>query len=299
MLISDYKNGNSLIKIYNDGTRVIEYDDVLKLEFPLNLDIRVSSKCSFGLNPKTGKAFCSFCHESATTDGSECDYNALMSKLEGLPRGIELAIGCNHMTSGLKSFIVWCDAKGYVVNLTINQGHIKRDFKLIYELIENGLVKGLGISYRSGLKFDVPKEILDYDNTVFHVICGIDTFDEVVALKEFGVKKLLLLGYKTFGFGVEYLSNNENLVNKNLQEWYWWVHKLFSVFDVVSFDNLALQQLNVKRFFSDDNWDVFNQSEHSFYINAVDQTMSPSSRSPEKVDWNAMSVREYFLTHIN
>jgi hypothetical protein len=218
-----------------------------------------------------------------------------MSKLEGLPRGIELAIGCNHMTSGLKNFIVWCDTKGYVVNLTINQGHIKRDFKLIYELIENGLVKGLGISYRSELKFDVPKEILDYNNTVFHVICGIDTFDEVVALKEFGVKKMLLLGEKNFGFNL----GNVDLSSRNHREWYWWVHKLFSVFDVVSFDNLALQQLNLKRFFSDENWDVFNQSEHSFYINAVDQTMSPSSRSPEKVDWNAMTVQDYFLTHIN
>jgi hypothetical protein len=295
MVIAEYKNGNSNIKLFKDGTRIIEYDDVLNLDYPLNLDIRVSTKCQFGFNPKTGKSFCSFCHESARTDGVDCDYEALKGKLVDLPKGIELAIGCNKMTAGLKDFIVWCDTKGYIVNLTINQGHIKRDFKPLYELIENGLVKGVGISYRSGVKFDVPKEILDYDNTVFHVICGIDTFDEVVALKELGVKKLLVLGEKDFGFNL----GNVDLSSRNHREWYWWVHKLFSVFDVVSFDNLALQQLNVKRFFSDENWDVFNQSEHSFYINAVDQTMSPSSRSPEKVDWNAMSVQEYFLTHIN
>lgn len=41
-----YKNGNSSIVLKRDGTRVIEFEDELKLEYPLNLDIRVSTECS-------------------------------------------------------------------------------------------------------------------------------------------------------------------------------------------------------------------------------------------------------------
>ena len=293
-MLVNYKNGNADITLYPDGTRIIEFDGDLNLDMPLNLDIKVSSQCSLGLNPKTGKAFCSFCHESNTTDGKECDYNALQAKLIGLPKGIELAIGCNKLTNGLKRFIVWCDTQGFIVNLTVNQGHVKRDFFGLYELIENGLIKGLGVSYRGGLNFDVPKEILDYENTVFHVIAGIDTFDEVVALRDKGVRKLLVLGEKNFGFN----EGNVDLSSRKHREWFWWVHKTFSIFDVVSFDNLALEQLKLKRFFTQENWDVFNQMEHSFYLNAVDQTMSPSSRSPHKTAWEEIGLGDYYKEKI-
>lgn len=291
MLVAHYKNGNADIKLYENGTRVIEYDDTLKLEMCLNIDIKVSSQCSFGMNPKTGKAFCSFCHESATTNGDECDYEILKDKLIGLPKGIELAIGCNKMTSELRKFIFWCDMMGYIVNLTVNQGHLKRDFVMLNGLIGCGVVKGLGISYRSELKFDIPKEFLDYEHTVFHVICGIDSYHEVETLKKQGVKKILLLGEKNFGFNF----GKVDLTTRKHKEWYWWVHKLFSVFDVVSFDNLALQQLNIKRFFNDENWELFNQSEHSMYIDAVSGIFAPSSRTKEfNIDWNEITLKEYF-----
>jgi hypothetical protein len=291
MILAEYKNGNADIKLYEDGTRVIEYDGELKLDLPLNIDIRVSSQCSFGMNPKTGKAFCTFCHESATTDGVECDYNLLRDKLIGLPKGIELAIGCNKMTPELYEFILWCSVQEYIVNLTVNQGHVKRDFEALKHITECGFIKGLGISYRSGLKFDVPQELLDYEHTVFHVICGIDSYHEVEALRKEGVKKVLVLGEKNFGFNL----GKVDLTTRKHKEWYWWIHNLFKVFDVVSFDNLGLEQMNVKRFFNDENWNVFNQSEHSMYINAVSGVFSPSSRTKEfNVNWNDITLSDYF-----
>jgi hypothetical protein len=69
---------------------------------------------------------------------------------------------------------------------------------------------------------------------------------------------------------------------------------LFNKFDVVSFDNLALEQLKINRFFTDENWSIFNNGEHSFYINAVDGYFSPSSRNPDKTDWNDITIKEYF-----
>jgi hypothetical protein len=84
------------------------------------------------------------------------------------------------------------------------------------------------------------------------------------------------------------------LTTRRHKEWYWWVHKLFTVYDVVSFDNLALEQLNIRRFFSQDNWEIFNQGEHSFFVDSVNGFYYPSSRSYDKVDWSTISAKDYF-----
>lgn len=293
--IVKYQNGNATVELFDDGTRVITSPDPsFEFEYPLNLDIRVSTKCSFGRNPKNGKGICDFCHESATTDGKECDYKELMSTLDELPKGIELAIGCNVLTDDLYYFITWCGQRGFIVNLTVNQGHLKTYYEGLDSLITNGHVKGLGISYRSEMKWDIPRYFMNYENTVFHVIAGIDDFEDVLKLKDKGVRKLLILGEKDFGFN----EGNVNLGSESHKQWFWWVSKLFTEFDVVSFDNLALEQLKVRRFFSDEQWELFNQGEFSFYINAVDKYFAPSSRSHNITTWDNISIREYFK-HLN
>ena len=293
--IVKYENGNATVELFDDGTRVITSpDSSFEFEYPLNLDIRVSTKCSFGRNPKTQEGICDFCHESAKTDGVECDYKELMSTLEELPEGIELAIGSNEFTAGLYEFILWCGLQGYIVNLTVNQGHLKRDLEGLKMITEQGFVKGLGISYRSELKWDIPEYFLNYENTVFHVITGIDLINDVKSLSERGVKKILVLGEKDFGFN----EGNVDLDRKEHKEWFWWISKLFDIFDTVSFDNLALEQLDMRRFFSQEQWDEFNQGEYSFYINAVEKYFAPSSRSSDITTWTNISIREYFK-HLN
>lgn len=286
----NFKNGNAEIEIQQDGTRIIEFEDQLKLDWPLNIDIRVSNRCSFGYNPKTNSAFCSFCHEEARTDGSECNYEILKDKLKDLPAGIELAIGGNQFIDQLLGFLIWCHSKGFICNLTVNQGHLQRDIENISIALNHNFIKGLGISYRSELSWKVPTEFLEYSNTVFHVIAGIDSVHDILTLAERGVKKVLILGEKNFGFN----EGNVDLKSQSHKEWYWNVRKLFDTFDVVSFDNLALEQLNIKRFFPADKYDEFFQGERSLYINAVDGYFAPSSRSNEKTDWNETTIQNYF-----
>jgi len=289
--IASYHNGNAVVKLYEDGTREIyTLDSDFKFDFPLNIDIRCSTKCSFGFNPKKGKSTCEFCHESSRTNGKECDYTALRQKLVGLPKGIELAVGCNELTGQMEAFLFWCAVNDYIVNLTINQGHLRKNHTALKSMINRGFVKGLGVSYRSSLPWDVRSGILEYPNTVFHVIAGIDKFDDVCSLKDRGVKKILVLGEKDFGFN----KGKVDLTSRTHREWYWWVKKLFDDFETVSFDNLALEQLNVKRFLTDEQWKTFNQGEYSFYINAVEQYFAPSSRSDEKRNWNNITVKDYF-----
>lgn len=286
----NFKNGNAEIEIHPDGTRIIEFEDQLKLDWPLNIDIRVSNRCSFGYNPKTNSAICSYCHESQRTDGSECDYEILKDKLKDLPAGIELAIGGNEITPELVNFLGWCNDKGFICNLTVNHGHIYKYRFPLMTLINFKVIKGLGISYRSSLKWNIPDQLLNYENTVFHVIAGIDSVHDILTLAERGVKKVLILGEKNFGFN----EGKVDLKTQSHKEWYWNVRKLFDVFEVVSFDNLALEQLNIKRFFPAEKYDEFFQGERSLYINAVDGYFAPSSRSNEKTDWNETTIQNYF-----
>ncbi len=286
-----YHNGNAIINIENDGTRTIEYENKLNLDWPLNIDIRVSTKCSFGLNTKTNKSFCDFCHESALTDGKECNYNDLKNKLKELPSGVELALGGNSITPGLIDFCHWAFEKGLIVNLTINQGHVIKYQHQLDFLINEKFIKGLGISYRKDLEnIDIPERFKRYENTVLHVITGIDSIKDILEGYPSQFKKLLILGEKDFGFN----KSKVDLKIRPHKEWYWWVGKVFERFEVVSFDNLAISQLNLKRFFTDENWNTFNQGENSFYINAVEKSFAPSSRSSKKSNWDDFTIQNYF-----
>lgn len=72
--------------------------------------------------------------------------------------------------------------------------------------------------------------------------------------------------------------------------------------NVISFDNLAIQQLNVKRFFTKEGWDSFYMGDeftHSMYVDGVEQKYSPSSTvdKSKRVSFNDMSLLSYFLNY--
>jgi len=282
-----YKNGNAEIEIKEEGTRIIKYEGKLDLEQPLNIDVRVFNRCSNGYNPRTGKAICPYCHESQRTEGPEANYKLLKEKLKGLSPGIEIAIGINTITEGFIELLKWCKEEGYIVNGTINQLHLNPYKKKLKGLIEKDLIKGLGISYRGG---EIEDWIKGYPNIVLHTIGGIDNIEEI---KELDIKKVLILGYKEFGFGKDYFSYK---VKKNIANW---KRRLGILFDrIISFDNLALEQLDVKRYLSKEEWEIFYQGEESFYINAVEEYFSPSSRNLNKRNWDEIGIKEYYRKEI-
>lgn len=289
-----YTNGNATISLYADGTRIIESaDDKLNLEYPLNIDIRISNRCVFGLNSKTNSAICSFCHESATTDGQTLNrqrLNNLIGVLKELPRGVEIALGINGLDEFdlIEEFLTFCQTHGLIVNITVNQGIVRKIESVIAEWINSSKICGLGISYRSGMRSLEGLQLLVYKNTVIHCIAGIDTIDEVIELSHIGVKKILVLGEKNFGFNF----GKVKLTTQKHRDWYAKLPHIFNHFDIVSFDNLALEQLKVKRCVKD--WNTFYQHEYSFYINAVDGYFAPSSRSDDKIQFANTNIKEYF-----
>lgn len=303
-LLKQYQNGNTLVSLYSDGTReVTTQDNEFKFEYPMNIDIRLSSYCPYGKNSNTGKAVCSFCHESAVTDKTMkgTDFSLLKQRLEELPEtlGLELAIGINYFDKqncANTEFIRWASFKGFVVNITVNSMNLSRSVvQRLRELIDEGAIKGLGVSYRPNI--ELPRAILDYPNIVVHVIAGIDNILDVHKLHLQGVKKILILGEKDFGFN----KGNVILSSGSHQDWRRLLPRLIEKFEVVSFDNLALEQLKVKSLLESmehkalDDWDTFYQGEHSFYINAVDNYFAPSSRSSTNlVPLSECTIKDYF-----
>lgn len=290
-----YRNGNASVWLdLQDGTRIIEYPDnePLTLQTPLNIDIRVSTQCPYGYNSITRKSTCEFCHESALVNGQECDYGRLLLVLTDakLPRGTEIALGVNEVTDDLIQFVKNLYRLGLVVNITMNERYILQygDTRL-KEMMP--YVFGLGISYRSlqGC-LSLPDWIAEYPHTVIHVINGIDDFDDV---KELSVKyhKLLVLGEKDFGF-------NRGKVNLNTEQHKQWksnIMQLTKIFDIVSFDNLGLQQLEIRGKITDEEYKSFYQGEHSMYINAVEQYFAPSSRTRNNIKhFGETDLRSYF-----
>lgn len=290
-----YTNGNANIWLdLRDGTRIIEYPDHqdLTLDTPLNIDIRVSTQCPYGYNVETQKSTCAFCHESALVNGQECHYGILQQVLidAELPRGTEIALGVNQVTPDLIQFVKNLWKLGLVVNITMNERYIT-------EFGDTGLkqllpyVFGLGISYRSlqGC-LSLPDWIADYPHTVIHVINGIDDFNDV---KELSVKyrKLLVLGEKDFGFN----RGKVNLDTPQHKQWKSNIMQLTKIFDIVSFDNLGLQQLEIRGKITDEEYKSFYQGEHSMYINAVEQYFAPSSRTRNNIKhFGETDLRSYF-----
>lgn len=290
-----YKNGNADVWLdLQDGTRIIEYPDYqgLILETPLNIDIRVSTQCPYGYDKNTKQSTCAFCHESALVDGQECHYGILQQVLMDakLPRGTEIALGVNQVTDDLIQFVKNLWKLGLVVNITMNERYILEfsDTRL-KEMMP--YVFGLGISYRSlqGC-LSLPDWIAEYPHTVIHVINGIDDFDDI---KELGIKyrKLLVLGEKDFGFN----RGKVNLDTPRHKQWKTNIMQLTEIFDIVSFDNLGLQQLEIRGKITTEEYKSFYQGEHSMYINAVEQYFAPSSRTRNNIQgFGETDLRSYF-----
>jgi hypothetical protein len=65
----------------------------------------------------------------------------------------------------------------------------------------------------------------------------------------------------------------------------------------VSFDNLGIEQLNVKRFFTGSGWNKFymgNDFCFTMYIDAVKREFAPTSRSKFRKSFETHTLEEFF-----
>ena len=296
-LLNSYMNGNVKVSIYDDGTKIREYDGVPQPIHFESADCKITNKCNGN---------CNWCHEMSDINGQHADLNKLLNVLKDIPAGTELALGGGNplLHPDLYSFLVELHNRGIISNMTINQKHIAGNKELLYKLINEKLIYGLGISYSDPKYFDDIAMLINLtDNIVFHVIMGINEVEVIEELNQFCNAhnkqcKALMLGYKNYGNGNLFYLSDKDKIEQNKQRWYWYIAKYFKHENLtLSFDNLAIKQLNLKRFFSEEAWDKFFQGRDGTftqYIDAVKQQYAESSCCNERVSFDDMSLLDYF-----
>lgn len=287
-LLGVYKNGNYIVTLLDDGTKIRETkEDEFIPAFAENCDCKITDKCDGG---------CPFCYEGCTPNGKHGDI--LNYKfLDTLHPYTELAINGNDMSHpDLIPFLEKLREKKVITNMTVNQIHFEKHQDMIRNLVDNGLIYGLGISLNKPTE-EFISLIKQYPNAVIHVINGILSASDVRILADNNLK-ILILGYKQLRRGSDWYSKDcENIIRKQI-----WLknnlEEMIKHFEVVSFDNLAITQLNVKRLMSEEDWEEFymgDDSEFTYFIDLVEGKFSKNSISPLNERYNILdSVDEMF-----
>lgn len=270
-LLGRYKNGNFTTTILSDGTKIRETDeDEFIPTFAENMDIKITNFCDIG---------CPFCHEGSTTYGKFGDI--LNEKfIDTLHLYQEVALGGGDATShpDLIPFLQKLKDRKVIVNMTVNQIHFEKKQELIRKLVNEKLIYGLGVSLVNPTENFI-KLIKQYPNAVIHVINSVLKLSDVEALENNNLK-MLILGYKHLRRGGDfYTEDHDNIVTK--QNWlYENLVDIIDKFKVVSFDNLAIDQLNVKRLMTDEEWNEFymgDDGNFTYYIDMVERKYARSS----------------------
>ena len=296
MILFSYINGNVKVEIHDDGSKIRTYDGIANPVHPESIDVKITNYCDGG---------CEYCHEKSTKLGAHGNLKQLAEVLSELPSGVEIAIGGGNPVShpDLKEFLTTLKRQGIIANITVNQKHIKSSTDILLNLINEKLIYGLGISYNSIDNINDIVPLLEAtNNIVFHVIMGVNEVSDVDVLKEFCDKynktcNILVLGYKEYGFGKKYYLRKSH-IETNKYEWYTNLALHFKQPGLVlSFDNLAISQLNIRRYFTDAAWNEFYMGDDfvfTMYIDGVEGKYAASSTSSERVNFEDSSLLEYF-----
>jgi len=285
--LARYQNGNCEVVLYSDGTKIREWPDGEEPapEMPESVDLKITNWCD---------GECTWCSEDSTEGGRDASLSTISEMLKGANRGMEVALGGGDPMShiGLYSH-GWClgdntileqlSLNGLVANLTVNAKHAERWAVRALALKQLGLLHGIGLSYHRGMVEEM--KCLLTDDTVVHLIHGVHLPDDLAACFEAGFKKFLLLGYK------DKRRARYNHLRRALdychamQDWKESLPYMIpgEYLYTLSFDNLALEQLDVQSLVSPEVWQesfMGPDGRFTMYLDAVEDAFAASSNHP-------------------
>lgn len=290
-LLGVTQNGNYSLKFLSDGTKIrYTEDDEFIPDRPESMDILITKCCDMG---------CQYCHEAATPDGKHGEILDVPF-INSLKPYTELAIGGGNVLEhpDLIPFLQMCKEKKLIANMTVNQEHFMKSKELLAKLCAEKLVYGLGVSlvYPTDEFLEAIKE---FPNAVIHVIAGVVSTTVLSKLYDKGLK-LLILGYKQFRKGKTYYKSSVdtqaridcgiNWLKENIKD-------IIRKFEVVSFDNLAIKQLNIQSIMDDKDWMEFymgTDGQFTMYVDTVNKQFSVSSTSKKRYDYTDETIEEMF-----
>lgn len=298
-ILGTYRNGNYQVTILSDGTKIRRTDeDEFIPEFPENADVKITDKCSQG---------CPFCYEGCTKNGEHaylmCEDGTFGQHwMYTLNPHTELAINGNDLDHpDLDRFLLKMQEMKIIVNITVNQNQFMKHLDYLKYLVKYKMIYGLGVSLVDANDEKFFEALKEFPNAVIHTIAGIIGANGISKLMK-NHAKVLILGYKNLGRGINYKNNVYNYVEDYIKQLQLWLPKMIENCKVVSFDNLAIEQLNVKELLFKDKqneWDEFymgDDGNFTLYIDAVSQTFAKNSCMPkdERFPIDGRSMTEMF-----
>jgi hypothetical protein len=284
-MLGQYQNGNCIVTLYKDGTKERSWDGVASPDYPESIDLKITDYCDAG---------CPFCHEKSTKNGIHAGLFRLLQIIHGLPAGTEIAIGGGNPLDypHLYALLRAIRGAGLVANITARDRHFIKHSDAVCALSDASLVHGVGISVDSVDVFGFMSQSCRLPaHVVFHVIAGISSAHSV--LKSAAGQRILVLGYKKYGFGEKYFSPK---VQSSLNEWRYWIGSIMRRCESVSFDNLALEQLGVKERVTPKAWAesfMGDDGKFTMYVDGVRNEYASSSTSP-RLPMGNMSAADAF-----
>ena len=266
-----YNNGNCLVRLWSDGCKERSWDGEAVPEFPESIDLKITNRCYQG---------CGWCHEESVPWGCHATMSTIKQIVADLPGGVEIAIGGGDPLTHPKllDILKYLRDKGLVPNLTIHSNRLT-------DIRYRDLVYGLGVSYNG-------KSIPALGQRgVVHLVAGIWPVE--VAFDNIQRNNLLILGFKAMGRGAAMAAS----VVPSLREWRLRIPELLrSNKHVISFDNLALEQLQVQEHVSEDVWNsgfMGKEGQFTMYVDAVRKEFAASSIAT-RLPINDRPLRELF-----
>ena len=234
------------------------------------------------------------CHEDSRCDGANGD---IMSEsfIDRLHPYTELALGGGNVLEhpDFYKFLIKCRDLKLICNTTLRQEHFMQNLDFVRKLRDEKLIYGLGISLSDPWQDGFIESIKEFPNAVVHVINGIVTMQELEELRYHSLK-VLILGYKEFRRGKKlYETNARDRIDGLKQDLYNYLPEIVNHgwFDVVSFDNLAIKQLNPQRLMSKEKWDSLYMGDDgiddemtsaSMYVDLVKKEFARNSCSKDR-----------------
>lgn len=279
-VIGSYKNGDYNVVMLSDGSKIRFNDkDSFTPVAPESIDLKVTNKCFHN---------CVQCHENSTVNGKHGDIMNL-SFLDTMLPYSEVAIGGGNVLlhPDLIPFLKSLKERKLIANMTVNQIDFMKNIDLMKSLVNSKLIYGLGVSLTDASD-EFIAAIKEFPNAVIHIINGLIDMETLYKLA-FNDLKVLILGYKEFRRGETLYHENKPHIDMLKSQFYAMLPTIIDGewFECVSFDNLAIKQLNPKRFMSEDKWSEFYMGDDGFatmYIDAVERKFTKSSTSTERFE---------------
>lgn len=261
-----YQNGNYMCYINTEnGTKIRKNDlDYFDSQWPESADIKITQMC---------KHNCPQCHEASTPDGKHADIlNAKF--IETLHPYMELAIGGGNPLEhpDLEAFLYKCKELKVIPNMTVHQDDFMNNLDLFRRYRDEKLLYGIGVSI-SYVTDELIEALQEFPNAVCHIIAGIAT-EAVINKLAHNNLKILILGYKIFRRGEDLYQKDSTNIDLLIQYMYNILPTMIEEgwFNTISFDNLAIEQLNPKRLMSEEQYSEFfmgNDGQATMFIDLV------------------------------